>query len=263
MTYNIRLNKNKSIGKVVYIVEGDRKEHSLLRHIFERILDYTVVDVKRKQSSYLKYMSKVNPDSCIFVVSSEKSNVKSAGEEGKAYLDSVFSELYKEYSLDISNSAVYYIFDRDNQSNSLAEIENLVKTLKNSRDNGIENNGLLLLSYPSIEAYVKMCIDDIQFQTIDTPKSLKVITSDAKYQYDRIDSDALLKACNNMLVGINRICDRYLIEADLDDFFEINYKILAEENRTYAEHREYILLSLLSISFLDLGILNIQFVEGL
>lgn len=42
----ISLNRNKSIGKVVFIVEGDKKEHTLLAHIFRNILDYSIVDVK-------------------------------------------------------------------------------------------------------------------------------------------------------------------------------------------------------------------------
>ena len=42
----------------------------------------------------------------------------------------------------ITNSAVYYIFDRDNESNFYSDAEYLSHTLKNSRDNGIETNGL-------------------------------------------------------------------------------------------------------------------------
>ena len=43
--YEIVLNKNKSVGKIVFIVEGDKKEHTLLGHLFTNILDYSVVDL--------------------------------------------------------------------------------------------------------------------------------------------------------------------------------------------------------------------------
>ena len=125
----IVLDKNKSIGKVVFIVEGDKKEHTLLEYIFEKILDYSVVDVRRNRAPYSKYISKINPDSRIFVISAESSNVRSAGSDGKGYLDQVFSALYKEYSLDISNAAVYYIYDRDNESNFYSETEKLPQIL--------------------------------------------------------------------------------------------------------------------------------------
>ena len=38
-----KLNKNKNIGKVLYIVEGERREINLLRDVFERVLDYKEV----------------------------------------------------------------------------------------------------------------------------------------------------------------------------------------------------------------------------
>lgn len=254
----IVLDKNKSIGKVVFIVEGDKKEHTLLGYIFEKILDYSVVDVRRNRAPYSKYISKINPDSRIFVISAESSNVRSAGSDGKGYLDQVFSALYKEYSLDISNAAVYYIYDRDNESNFYNETEKLTHTLVNSRDNGFEANGLLLLSYPCIEAYIKSCFDDCACEIIDTPKSLKAIMNDSRYQYNKMDGDAILKSCRNMLSAIESICGREVKESDLDDFSEIGSKVLDAENQLYLDKKQYMLLSLIAIAFMDLGILRID-----
>ena len=258
MKYNIILNKNKNIGKVVFIVEGDKKEHSLLGHIFKEILNYTLVDIKRYKPPYLKYTSRQNADSKVFVVSAQSSNIKYAGKTGQDYLDHVFAFLYEEYELDISNAAVYYIFDRDSESNLYSETEKLAKILKNSRDNGIDANGLLLLSYPCIEAYIKQCVDNyLQGETVESPKSLKAITSKPEYQYSKIDVAGIITACNNMLLGIRDIYGRKLTAIDLDDFEGINAKILSSENNTYLNHKQYILLSLLSVAFLDLGILEI------
>jgi hypothetical protein len=254
----IVLNKNKSIGKVVFVVEGDKKEHTLLGHIFEKILDYSVVDVKRNRTPYSKYVSKINPDSRIFVISGETSNIRSAGREGKGYLDRVFSGLYTDYSLDISNAAVYYIFDRDNESNFYSEAEKLTHTLVNSRDNGFEANGLLLLSYPCIEAYIKSCFDDYKCETINTPKELKTAVNDSKYQYHKMDCEAIMRSCCNMLLGIESLCGRKVTESDLDDFSEIGSKVLDAENQLYMNKKQYMLLSLISIAFMDLEILRVS-----
>lgn len=254
----ISIDLSKSVGKVVFIVEGDKKEHTLLGHIFTSILDYSIVGVKRNRAPYDKYISKRNPDSRIFVVSAETSNMKSAGEEGKDYLDRVFSTLYGKYDLDITNAAVYYIFDRDSESNMYSETEKLVHVLKNSRDNGIEANGLLLLSYPCIEAYIKTCVDDCINETVDNPRLMKLIVGDAQYQYSKIDGEALIKACNNMLLGIKNICGRDLEICDLDDFSEISGEVLEKENTWYLSKRQYMILSMISIALVDLGILSIE-----
>lgn len=259
--YEIVLNKNKSVGKIVFIVEGDKKEHTLLGHLFTNILDYSVVDVKRNRVPYSKYISNTNPNSRIFVISAETSNVKSAGLDGKEYLDNIFSTLYQDYSLDISNAAVYYIFDRDNESNLFSEAEKLTKILRNSRDNDVEANGMFLLSYPCIEAYIKSCFDECICERIGTPKDLKKSVNAPKYQYNKMDVESIKYACCNMLRTINDICGRELVESDLDDFSEIGTKILDEENQMYLDKREYFLLSLLSIAFLDLGILEINIVN--
>ena len=256
MKHNIIINLDKSIGKVVFIVEGDKKEHTLLKHIFHDVLNYSIVDVKRNKHSYKKYVSESNPDSQIFVVSAETSNIKSAGIDGKKYLDTVFSNLYETFSLDITNAAVYYIFDRDNESNFFSVTESLIKMLKNSRDNGIESNGMLLLSYPCIEAYIKACIDDCSEDYVNSSKTLKSIVSTACYQYRCIDENAIVNSCNNMLLGIEKICDREMCFADLDNFVEINSKILEFENSLYLDKNCYYILSLLSVAFIDLGIIT-------
>ena len=257
MAYKVTLNKNKNIGKVVFIVEGDKKEHSLLSYVFKEILDYSIVDVKRDKNPYEKYISKQNPESRIFVVSSMNSNIASAGETGKEFLDRVFSTLFIEYSLDITNAAVYYIFDRDNESNLFIETEKLTKILKNSRDNEYESNGLLLLSYPCIEAYIKTCIDDCPCEMVETPKSLKSIVASAEYQYSKLCDSSLICSCINMLFGIEKLCGRTLTESDLDDFAEIGCKVLSEENDFYLTQKQYMILSLLSVAFIDLGIISV------
>lgn len=40
---NLKINKNKSIGEVVVVVEGESDEFKLLKHIFTEVLDYDYV----------------------------------------------------------------------------------------------------------------------------------------------------------------------------------------------------------------------------
>ena len=61
-----------------------------------------------------------------------------------------------------------------------------------------------------------------------------------------------------MLIGISDICKCDMTNEDLDDFARIGMKILSEENQMYLEKKEYYLLSLLSVAFLDLGILSLD-----
>ena len=57
---NIQLNKGKSIGKVLYIVEGGKTEPNILYSIFVKIFDYQFERILRDKG-YHKYNSKDNP----------------------------------------------------------------------------------------------------------------------------------------------------------------------------------------------------------
>jgi len=55
----------------------------------------------------------------------------------------------------VNNAAIYYLFDRDPESNTDDRlIAGLIDKLKNSRENKDNmRGGMLILSYPAIEAY--------------------------------------------------------------------------------------------------------------
>ena len=68
------------------------------------------------------------------------------------YLDEMYKILYEDYGIDVKNIRVYFVWDRDPDSNDYDSTKKLISTFGNSMDNGINMNGLLLLSYPAIEA---------------------------------------------------------------------------------------------------------------
>ena len=54
-----KFNKDKNIGSVLYIVEGERREINLLGYIFKEILKYDeVIGIDRSGNERIKYISK-------------------------------------------------------------------------------------------------------------------------------------------------------------------------------------------------------------
>lgn len=259
MNYTVCLNKDKNIGKVVYVVEGARRELTLLSYIFTKIFDYSVVVAPRKDVPYLKYESKTNKLSRVFLVCAYESNISFVeNPKGQDYLNEVYKVLFEKYNLKLSDAATYFIFDRDVQSNKCEEFRKLIPLLKNSRDNDTEINGMLLESYPAIEAYAKSCIDDTCDDWIKSAKELKLKISEAQYQQNKIKDAQIVNACVNMLTSIKSISGRDLGEKDLDDFAELN-KLIFDKEEDYLTQKElYRILSLLSISFMDLGLIAVE-----
>lgn len=260
MSYTVSINKNKNIGKVIYIVEGARRELTLLSYIFTKIFDYSVVVAPRQDAPYLKYESKTNKLSRAYLVCAYESNISFVeNKKGQDYLNEVFKVLFEKYNLELSDAATYFIFDRDVQSNKGQEFEKLIPVLKNSRDNGTEINGMLLESYPAIEAYTKSCIDRTNDDWIKSAKELKLKVSEAQYQQDKIKDKQIINACVNMLTTIKSISGRELAEKDLDNFAELNKFIFDKEEDYLTQNEMYRILSLLSISFIDLGLISVNF----
>ena len=73
---NLKINKNKAIGEVVVVVEGESEEFKLLKHIFIDILDYSYVPLKRNKIMRDEFRSNTNPNSTIIVANTSSSNIK-------------------------------------------------------------------------------------------------------------------------------------------------------------------------------------------
>lgn len=253
---SIRLNKEKSIGKVLFIVEGGKTEPFILHRIFCNILDYQVETILRDKG-YRKYNSKENPTSQVMIINAEESNIKYIAKDNK-FLDNLFVELIENYDFDVDNAAIYYLFDRDNQSNSDDEfIRGLLSTLVNARDNnGYDRQGMLLLSYPSIEAFTLSNFADNSFERkYKIGADLKQALHDSKYNQSGISEESLLKAVDELLKALTQIG---ICELNADEFGECNKAIFEFEEMEYNKEGVYRALSLLCISLMDLGILEIE-----
>lgn len=252
---NITLNKDKSIGKVLYIVEGGKTEPYILHKLFTRIFDYQVEMIIRDKG-YRKYNSKENATSQVFVINAEESNIKNIDKDNE-FLDNLFRELIENYDFDIDNSAMFYLFDRDNQSNTDSEmIKSLIKSLVNSREN--ENylrQGLLLLSYPSIESFTLSNFKKDSFsEKFKVGDDLKTFLHDKKINHKDITDQTLISATEELFKAFYVMnIDNY----DIDNFGNCNMDIFNYEEKTFSKEELYQALSLICISLIDLGLIEI------
>lgn len=193
---------------------------------------------------------KGNENSRVIVINSKNSNISSINKNDD-YLNNVYKELYEIYGIDVKNIKVYFIWDRDNKSNNYKIVKKLISTLGSSIDNGEEMNGLLLLSYPAIEAYIISNFDKKTFSLKD--KSLKQYIKNQNYKVSDITKSTLLNAVIMMHkhflhFGIN--------DYNLDDFSSTSLKIFEKQESLYNNRNYYNLLSLVSLILLDLNIIT-------
>ena len=253
-----KFNRDKNIGAVVYIVEGEKREINLLGHIFKEILKYNeVLGIDRNGRERVKYINKQNKNSKVFIINSQKSNVQSI-------LNANFIEeqirILKNYDdeFNYEDVPIYYIFDCD-RKNDQGSISNLISMYVNAREPSKENKfdsigGMLLLSYPAIESFIisnfekDMYKFDERFNFED--KTLKEYINDKQYGNHKMSietsSNAFMELVNSLVnIEINKI--------NLDNVKKFNDKIFSYEQ---TKNNKY-MLSLLLISFLDLGIIEI------
>lgn len=110
----MKINKDKHIGRVLFIVEGSKSEFNLMRKIFCNILKYEYIEKRRNRPDTFK--SKNDSHSTIAVVNTQDSNIKDITDHSE-YLDAVFELLQNEFHFPVDKSAIYYVFDRDPESN--------------------------------------------------------------------------------------------------------------------------------------------------
>lgn len=255
---NVKLNKKKNIGKVIFIVEGERKEIKVLNKIFKEILDYTIVNVPRTRNPYLFYKSSTNEHSEVFIINSETSNINSvSSESGKNYLDQIYESLFNDYDLDPTDAAIYYIFDRDPKSNASKVVLDLIDILGNSRDNGFESNGLLLINYPNYESFIVSCFKKNCYRIKMNTHEIKKYLGDNNIQQNNLKSESLVNATQEMINALRHIIKTKVRDKDLDAFSKINKKIYIEQEKKKNSEEQYKLLSLFMVSFWDLGIIEI------
>ncbi len=255
MKNNLKLNKNKRIGTVIFVVEGNRTEIELLKRIFSDILDYTFISENR-EGKRLKFKSKTDRYSIIYVFNSENSNIKSLM---SSTLEDELSEeirtLYDE-NFAIENAAIFYIFDRDYKSNRIEVVNDVIDRYYCSREgDGYNMQGLLLMSYPAVEAYISECLlKNYYKRNFDLGVTLKRYLSNRDIEIKNIKEKNILTACKGMSKTLNKMG---VAELNIDDFRENNKDILLAQETFLDLIEDYKLLSTISVALLDLGIIEV------
>lgn len=250
----LKINYKRSIGTVVIAVEGSKDEFKVLKQIFKNILHYRYIEKSRnkeKFKDYDEFVMKGNENSKVVIINLENSNIKNIQDDSK-YKDELFKLLYEEYYIDIKNIPVYIIWDRDKKSNSKTLTRELVKTLGNAYENENANmNGLLLLSYPSIESFI---IENFDQKTKDIGNNnIKKYVGSNLYYVEDINNHTLLKSVVKLHINLKEFG---IFKYDTSDFSKIGLKIFDEEEHIYDTKGYYKLLSFVAIILIDLNIIT-------
>lgn len=264
MTKNIKLVKNKRIGRVLFIVEGLDDEFRILCKIFNNIFGYRFEKLDRNGQHWPKKpIISDNNNSSVFAINSRESCITDIIRDGNGnndFLDNIYVKLINDYNFPVDNAAIYYIFDRDVESNPKESVDELIYKLANSRDeiNSEYYKGLLLLSYPSIESFIASNyitnLYDLEYTLgKDIKKYLHNLRSGATIQ--NITEDTLKIAINEMLDSLEKIGVK---EYDLDNFYKTNKAIFEAEEKNYQLTNRYKLISLICMSLLDLGLIEVE-----
>lgn len=251
----MKINKDKHIGRVLFIVEGSRNEFNLIRKIFCDILKYEYIEKRRNRPDTFK--SKNDSHSTIAVINTRESNIKDISDHTE-YLDAVFELLLNKYQFPVNKSAIYYLFDRDPESNTDAEmISSYIETLNNPYENDTGfHAGQLLLSYPSIEAYTisNFCTGSFNLRFHLGSEAKHFISENRKIQLNKISEDTLANAAIEFAEFLNAEG----ITWDIDDFRSSCHEIFNLQEKEYLIGSGFKIFSMLTLAFLQLGIIELN-----
>lgn len=232
----VKFNKDKNIGSVLYIVEGERREMMLLGYIFQEIMEYKdVIALDRsgkERINSIGYRSRNNKNSKVFIINSEKSNINSI--TNTKFIDNqveILKHYYSEFNYE--DIPIYYIFDCDREKDQ-DNINNLITIYGNSRepnkqDENMKFNsigGMLLLSYPSIESFVISNFEKDMFKfgerfNFET-QSLKKYIDTNKYDNAKMSIETLLNSFNELTKSLINI---HIEKLNIDDVTQFNQNI--------------------------------------
>ena len=250
----MKINKDKHIGRVLFIVEGSKTEFAILYRIFCKLLGYSYIEKRRNCPTY--FVSNHDRFSQVAVINTRESNIKDIS-ENETYLDDLFDVLREEYHFPVDQSAIYYLFDRDPKSNTDPSlIEKYILSLADpyDNDNGYKA-GQLLLSYPSVESYIisnfKNDTNLLRFQLGKDAKTY--IGKNTDIQTNKISEETVMKAASMFLEYLKS----EQIDLNIDEFAEASHSIFKKQETYYLSGEGFRVFSMLTLAFLQLGILEI------
>lgn len=253
----IELVHNKRIGRVLFVVEGNKTEMDIIHRLFCEILGYSFVS-KNRELTECKYINEKDPFSVVYVLNSKNSNINSLSDYDEL-VEQVTEFITANYEQDfaIENASIYYIFDRDYRSNQQEIVEELMKIFSNSRDavHDYERQGLLLLSYPCVEAFFMECLmNNYERFSFDVGKKLKPFLERRKKTTKKLTEENIIIGFRNMIEMLHKVgVDTY----DVDNFSSVNRQLYDYQEDYIENNGYYRMISLLTFALVDLGLINI------
>lgn len=246
----MRINRNKRIGNVIFVVEGKKSEPKLIRDVFQKIFGFDVYQTN-KNEDLIRLGKSTDIYSKVVIITNNKPQIKCVLNETD-YIDNLFGLLTK-HNISHEDSAIYYIFDKDD--NDEESIISLMDKFTNSRDNeGFEMNGLFLISYPCIESFYANCF--IENHQAESSKSLKKFVNLNRYR--NINEAALLNGVTNFYNIVTKDFKIQFNEFDFDNFGKVNNKIFKAEKDYFLKYKMYKTLSLVFVCLFDLDLVALE-----
>lgn len=253
---NLKINKNKKIGTIVIVVEGENDEFRLLKHIFTEILNYNYISMKRNRVMQHEFVSK-DSENTVIVANTKNSSIKTIVDDAE-YKDKLYNLLKNDYNKSLKNTNIYIIWDRDKDSSSDAKVQQYYKkainTFYSSLDNDYEMNGLLLLSYPCHETYnLSNFKKKLHKENFSTSEECKKEFGASRFSIKDINEKTLLLAVENMH---NSLLNYNIRKYDPSNLQQLNTKVYKKEEEYFKNNGSFNALSLISIMLIDLGIIE-------
>ena len=269
-----RIDKNKNIGNVIFIVEGGRKktggtELRLLKKIFADILGYEVQELRRGSEEFIGYGC--NPQFRVFALNLPKNQLTQLTEDA---IDALFCRLREEFGIKPEDCPIFFIYDRDALSYKRNELRGkYVKKYTDPYGNDNGDQGQLLLSYPAVESYLLSCLCDDTFKQSyllgqEAKADLTNLISDEGYEektdihikiVDLVFTKETIEAENRLLHSINEMNNGLttmgISEYDLDNLAPVLLDVYDYQQQRYISENTFSLFSFVGMALLELGVI--------
>jgi hypothetical protein len=228
------------------VVEGQADEPACFKHIFTDIFGYKTIQMNRR-GQFCEY-GKKETGTAVIIANTVSTNIKAILDDSERERMLISIQEYLGESL--KNYRIYYIWDRDRESNKKSDIEKAISKHKNAllNDESFEN-GLLLLSYPCYEAFLVSNFENTETISGNIKQYIK---SKRRIKVKHISKDTLERAATKLWAKLQDLH----IEPKLDDMSLANGSLLRKEEEYYRRNNVYFLISQLSLLFIDLGLLE-------
>ncbi len=135
----------------------------------------------------------------VYIISAPTNNVDSIKNE-ETFEEFIYSKINLIFDMNVFNYPTYIVLDRDPKNNKYKIVKDLLIKFNNSLKDDESLNGLLLLSYPSLESFlISLNLDDAYKLKLKLGKDVKEYINSKNYTIKDLTADSLSKAYNNFV----------------------------------------------------------------